>query len=402
MNKPFFINHMMIFDPTKISNAANLMTGTSGNTGNSYISYSLVKELYNWNCDFKGIQNIWEYDYSKSEQDLDYINNEADIIFFNLQDHIRPVECQFPCNYEKLNKFIKQIKKQVNVIGIGANCFTGYDIEIYKRLPADLKDLLYTLADKANYIGVRGEFTANVLAKLGILNTKIIGCPTFYEMGSNHKIFKAKNINEKDIVLTNMYKLGCLGISSVVLQSEEDIMDAVFGNPVRFFQKDAKYDSFWEMYIKGGFKFFTSIHIWKEFLKKFKFAVGCRVHGGILAVNSGVPAVCLNADMRCQEMCDVLKIPCFPDKDNLNPMEIYECTDYDDYNKNYNVMYKYYVDFIKQITGITIFDSKQDIRLSDDINSSKIFTESFGKIAQLCLKEFCEINRLNELLKNKN
>lgn len=71
----------------------------------------------------------------------------------------------------------------MNVIGIGANCLHGYDIEIYKRLPESLKNLLYTLADKTSYIGVRGEFTANVLEKLGISNVKIIGCPTFYETG---------------------------------------------------------------------------------------------------------------------------------------------------------------------------------------------------------------------------
>lgn len=398
MSKPFFINHMMIFDPQKIHNAGDVMKGTSGNTGNSYITYSLVKELYNWNCDFRGIQNIWAYDYSQSERELDYINNEADTVFLNLQDHIRPVESQFSCDYEKLNDFVKKIKKQVNVIGIGANCLHGYDIEIYKRLPESLKNLLYTLADKTSYIGVRGEFTANVLEKLGISNVKIIGCPTFYETGKNHIVTKKNIVSPNEIVFTNIYKLGVVEKQPVILQSESDIMDAVLGNPLRFFGKDAKFDTFWNTWIDGRFKFFTSVTAWKEFIKPFKFALGSRVHGGVIAMNSGCPAVCLNGDARSREMCSVLKMPCLPEMKASYPMKIWEKAEYDEYNKNYNKIYENYVDFIKSTTGLDVISSSQDSFFVDDIDIQKHFCESFGKkIAKLCYIQTKE----NEQLKVK-
>ena len=44
--KPFFINSNICLKQDDISSFEKFMTSIAGNTGNSYITYALIKELY--------------------------------------------------------------------------------------------------------------------------------------------------------------------------------------------------------------------------------------------------------------------------------------------------------------------------------------------------------------------
>ena len=346
-SKPFVINYMMALNENDVKNYSNFIKSISANTGNAYITHSLMKELYNWNCDFKGIANIWEYNFAQQDVDLDYINSEATEVFLMLQDHIRPQEIAWNLPYKQLTKFLKRINKQVNVIGIGANYFGEYNSRIYKKIPKDLAELLFTISNKTNIIGLRGEYTFDILKRMGIKNTEIIGCPTFYENGCNNIVTVQSNIKLEDVVFTNPYKLDVFGNQPIILQGEMEMMEGVISSPKEIYRNGC-YDSLMKAYENRQYKIFSSIKEWKEFVSKYKFAIGSRVHGGILCVNSGVPAVVLNGDLRSKEMCTVLKVPYLPNLSKNTPLEIYEQVDYSEYNKNYSELYQKYVSFLKK------------------------------------------------------
>lgn len=385
-NKPFVINYMMSLKKKDVSSFSNFSKSISSNTGNAYITHSLMKELYNWDCDFRGIPNIWEYDFSKQDIDLDYINNEATEVFLMLQDHIRPKDIAWNLPYEQLNQFLKKIKKQVHVIGIGSNFFGEYNSKIYKKIPQSLKTLLKTISSKTNVIGVRGEYTQDILNNIGVKNVEVIGCPTFYERGSNNIITVQPNIKMEDVVFTEPYKLDVFGNQPIILQGELEMMEGIIENPREIF-RNGSYESLVKAYENRQYKIFSSIKEWKEFVSGYKFAIGSRVHGAILSVNTGVPAVVLNNDLRSREMCAVLKIPHLPELRTKTPLEIYDSVDYTEYNKNYPELYKKYVTFLEK-NNLKIQDSlkpeayieQPSIQLYNNVEKYTEFADKFKNI----------------------
>ena len=358
--KPFVINYMMALKKENVSSFDAFFSAVSSNTGNAYITYSLIKEIYGWNCDFKGIKNIWDYDYSKKDVDLDYINSEATEVFLMLQDHIRPKNIQWNLPYEMLNSFLKRIRKPVFVIGIGMNNYAEYQSSLYKQLPENLKQLLYTIADKCPEIGCRGEYSQDILEKLGIKNSQPIGCSTFYENGINNYIKLSPRITIDDVVFTSAYKLGVFQKQPIILQSEEEIIKAILGHPKEMFRQGC-YQSLMKAYEQKQYKLFSSVEEWKKFVSKYKFACGERVHGAVLSVNSGCPAVVLSTDCRSKEMANLLHLPYLPHLRNKDPLEIYPHLDYSLYNRNYNKLYNNYISFL----------NKNGLKINSQVNTQK-------------------------------
>jgi hypothetical protein len=53
----------------------------------------------------------------------------------------------------------------------------------------------------------------------------------------------------------------------------------------------------------------TSIDSWCSFLRKFSCAINTRIHGTIVALQTGIPALCITHDTRTRELAAVLQIP---------------------------------------------------------------------------------------------
>lgn len=57
---------------------------------------------------------------------------------------------------------------------------------------------------------------------------------------------------------------------------------------------------------------FPNVPAWLECLRTCDFAIGNRIHGVVLALQAGVPAVCITHDSRTLELCKTLCIPHMP------------------------------------------------------------------------------------------
>lgn len=62
---------------------------------------------------------------------------------------------------------------------------------------------------------------------------------------------------------------------------------------------------FWR---RHGMVFFD-VPSWMEFYRHCDFVIGPRIHGVMLALQMGCPAVCIAHDDRTREMCEIMGVP---------------------------------------------------------------------------------------------
>lgn len=358
--RPFFINSNIWMEDRSFESTEAMLRPIGGNTGNSYITYSLIKTVTggfkkkNFINSFLGnytkldhIQNIYNYDLSKQDKDIDIINNKCTHVFLILQDQIRDSESygqQLP--YKEIVEFIKKLNKPVIIAGLGANCFGGYIKDYYKMLKPELLTFLKELSEYSELIGIRGHFTQEVLADIGVTNTRVIGCPSFFETGRDRIIKKRSPDNLKILFSSKFHQELCDKVPTIMQDfNEEKFIDAVI------------YKNFSEEFTEtellnlknDNYHIFTDMDKWKNYIKKHDFIIGYRLHGSIIAINSGIPAVCCNGDMRAAEMCEFLKIPHRLDiACNENLKDLYGKLDLDKMNEAYPSLYDNYVDFLKE------------------------------------------------------
>lgn len=190
---PFFINSNICLNPGDILTYERFMRTVAGNTGNAYITYALIKELFGNLVKIDHIPNIYEYNFDNTDADTDYINNNCTHVFLILQDQIRIAESyglQLP--YSGIMKFIKKLNKPVIIAGLGANSFNGFQADFHQKLNPELITFLKFLSDHCIEMGVRGYFTAEVLKNLGITNVNAIGCPSFLKRGNLASLKKSR------------------------------------------------------------------------------------------------------------------------------------------------------------------------------------------------------------------
>lgn len=367
MVNPFFINSNLVTVPKDIQSFQRFLQTIAYNIGNSYQSWSLIDQIYGCYTKPHHIPNIWAYDYSKQEQDIEFINSECTHVFLMLQDQIRPVEGynqQIP--FEKLTDFLKKINKEIITVGIGCNQYYAWDgqtnsfivnNELEKdfcaKLNPQLVKFLRFLADKTSVIGVRGSYTQSVFEQLGIHNTQIIGCPSFYEMRENRVLHKKPFKEVQHILLLEPYNIFSSDYSPLTLdfkgldydyniQDEKAFIQVLFdGDATAFSQEEIAYLN------QHKYHLFSSIADWKAFASRHDMAFGYRIHGTILALNSGVPCLFTPPDIKGFEMAEFLKIPhdsTLISEKNIE--KIYDRIDVDSLNRAYPALYQNYVSFL--------------------------------------------------------
>lgn len=352
--KPFFINSNIHLKKFSYKTVEDILTPLGGNTGNSYITYGLMKAVLGGICDIPHIQNIYTYDFSKSDKDIEIINNECTHVFFILQDQIRLFESySLTLPYTNIINFLKRLNKKVIVAGLGANCFSGFDKEFYKKLNPELVEFLRKLSEYCELIGLRGEFTQEVMSKLGISNTEVIGCPSYFENGRDRIVHK-KPFGELNIMQSSKNFTRSINNYHTVLQdfNERDIIARLtledYTAPLQ--RKDE------EKLCEDKFHVFADIESWKNFVSQFDFMFGYRLHGSILALNSGAVALCCNHDSRATEMCNFLKIPHYTQLDDKKTIqEYYEMADVDALNRAYPALFDNYKQFLNK-NNIELFE----------------------------------------------
>ena len=329
------------------ANKVGLNTGNCimGDYARRPLSYKIIKE--------SGFP-FWDID-------IDEANEYSNIIVF-ATNWLR----YMPHDFSAINQKIKQIKTPITIIGLGSHTpYDNYDDdEFIKGLNPTLVEFLRLVSEKNHSISVRGYTTERLLKKLGILNISVTGCPTWYVNGFNNKEIVKKELTNDSRILFHadpekkpiynilLEKLKKYKNNQLLIQSEFDLLkyidplDAIADNYNNRFNLP-------ETFLKQKkMVCFTNVDKWEEYLQQIDLSFGLRIHGTIISLKSGVPAIIVAHDGRTREMAEFFSIPHISVSDlctnNLTIEKIYEKADFSKINREYHKLLKNYIDFLNK------------------------------------------------------
>lgn len=134
------------------------------NIGDGFVYDSSLKLLDFDRVDTLNITN-------PSPAEIERYNAEYDYVFLRGSNYLHP-----RMQWKETIALLEKLKIPVLVFGIGAQAATKEAL----TLSDETKRVLRLMADSTTSIGVRGTYSADVLAGIGINNVRIIGCPTAF------------------------------------------------------------------------------------------------------------------------------------------------------------------------------------------------------------------------------
>ncbi|MFC3529671.1 polysaccharide pyruvyl transferase family protein [Paracoccus mangrovi] len=218
----------------------------------------------------------------------------------------------------------------VTVIGLGLQA-SSQDLAEVKVSDSAIR-LARVLSSKSPHISVRGDFTRDWLLSIGVRNVVTTGCPSLYMRLNDPALAR----NEGELVLqstryymtqaflnhpgTNRDVFGLAGKydTHMIYQSEfNEIERMVFGRVTEGTPGEAlmpalyglETDADYHAYLARRGHVFCDLDEWSGFLQGTAGVIGTRLHGSILALNSGVPAILIPHDSRTGELVDFAAIP---------------------------------------------------------------------------------------------
>jgi hypothetical protein len=353
--RPFILNHNLCLAAPPDASACleTALQAVNGNSGNSIITHALAHFLPLQKVE--GAANIWN-EATISGIDAARINAEHTHIFFIFQDQIQQRTAHYP--WSALTELLERFTIPVIPFSLGANAVEQTPKDVASALTLEQVRFFKTLAEKSPSLGVRGMFTAEVLEQIGIKNSAMVGCPTFFLSGPGHTVKKPRFDPEKPIAATGLFS--CMDSRQLhyFLQDEAFFFNAMYGGGENGGADRSILQTNYHGYslcalkafFSGRMHFFFSPDRWTNTLKSghFSFAAGTRVHGAIMALNAGIPALCTSGDMRSQEMCALFNIPHRPGitAGDFSPEELYGMINLGPLNANRPQLYARFMDWL--------------------------------------------------------
>jgi len=272
--------------------------------------------------------------------------------------------------------FFQRIEIPILAFGIGAQAPSSNEII---ELNKDVIESLVEISRKSVHsIGVRGNYTKDLLNSLGIENVTAIGCPSiFRERNQNLQIdylgeksqniaftthpylagLYTRNIWNSRVFQVSLiekfrnagYKLKYLtqGISAETKIAYNIDRDAGVNElkEIGWFNTD---QSFVNDFIENSVCF-ESANDYYNFSANSDLNIGTRLHGNITALAMGKPAVFLTYDTRTAELAEHFCIPTLSEdqiSDDFNVKKFLQSVSFDCFNENYNDRYKKFADFL--------------------------------------------------------
>ncbi|MGL6340115.1 MAG: polysaccharide pyruvyl transferase family protein [Waterburya sp.] len=286
-----------------------------GNTGNLAFQYAIThhitspKHYFSWNSDPKVVREV------------------CDLIIFPAANQLIP-----QWNGEKAAEFIEQVNLPCLVIGLGAQASQlGETINLQEGTIRWIR----AIAERSHYISVRGEYTLDVLAKLGINNAVVTGCPSNFinpnpNLGvtieqklqlSPRNLVITDNAGREPLKLVEQKLLNWLKLydGSYVCQSPKEMValarkrfdeiDPIWLKKINEYLLPHLSSEEFIVFVKHYFRTFFDIGAWLEFLSSVDLTIGTRLHGNMLSVQSATPGICIYHDSRTNELCNTVLIP---------------------------------------------------------------------------------------------
>ena len=224
-----------------------------------------------------------------------------------------------------LTELFSKLTIPVIVMGVGSQGPLSGKVEP-SPLDEVAKDFMVSVLERSASVGVRGEVTAAYLKKLGFGSdvVEVTGCVSVFMDGPHLKVVKKRE------ELTGESPIS-LNISPYVAQMGPVSLDQAGRYPKLLYTAQdrftlalmltGKYDQRaphpagsptnmeHPLFRQNRVRLCLDPATWMAYIRQFDFSFGTRIHGNIVALLSGVPAVVLAHDSRTLELADYHEIP---------------------------------------------------------------------------------------------
>jgi hypothetical protein len=243
-------------------------------------------------------------------------------------------------NWDWLTEIFERTKVPVTTLGLGVQCASGNLSDIVVTDSAIR--LVRVMASKSPYLSVRGDFTRDWLDSIGIHNVLVTGCPSLYMRLPELQGPLAKDENfivqstrygtersfvEADGINRALFSFAFEHNANMIYQSEiEEIcflsrnyysgIDTIRQGLMCNMYGASSFETVLD-YIHTMGKVFFDLDVWSNFLQASQGVIGTRLHGSIIALNSGTPAILIAHDSRTSELADFARIPTCTAKDSI-------------------------------------------------------------------------------------
>lgn len=233
-----------------------------------------------------------------------------------------------------LANLVKELNKPVLLWGIGAQSESE---KRFPKLKRGVVDFLKEVSLRTPHICVRGDYSEAVCRHYGIRNIKVLGCPSILigndpflgqkiQQGIENLSVQKVAIHaacvkntlesvERELIRITLQKPG----SNYIIQRPPELISVLHSEPLTdeeaiYIEKCARFFAFDDsehlaQYI-GTYGYVPSgIESWISFLRSYSCAVNTRIHGTIISIMAGIPAICICHDTRTTELAKRLMLP---------------------------------------------------------------------------------------------
>ena len=261
------------------------------------------------------------------------INNSGDVALIPCANQLGP-----HADLGRLASNFARLTIPVLAIGLGAQSNSDYGVpEVPEGTRNWIREINRCSPTDGPNIGVRGQFTLNVLKHYGLDQKAIVtGCPTLFinpdpELG---KKIEAKSNHDCDFVvvaaghqqwrhlagvensLGNIIDQTC---GSYIVQSPIEMVALARGeiellgpgalDECRTYVRPLLTEIEFLKWAKRHFRLFCNVSAWMEYVRPADFVLGTRIHGVMLGLQAGIPSLCIAHDSRTRELCELMMVP---------------------------------------------------------------------------------------------
>lgn len=381
--------------------------GINTNTGNKVWMQGLISEI---SCDNNTISF-----YDKKEN-WEYINSNYDLIIFSTANLICK---EYKSSIKRIAREFKNCKIPIYVISIGAQAEGYEDIKnVCSDVGDEIKELIDAIYMTKGEFALRGWFTKEIFDKIAFNTAVVTGCPSLYQNGRDLFIHNCDvNMNDINLALNGDWKY-------IYMYMTEKLSSYYVDQDIWY--KEIFCSSFWQrdekqvikdivrrygikqtnLFLNDRIKQFYDVAEWKAFFddKKIDFSFGSRIHGNIMSILSGVPALVIAKDTRTKEMAEFFEIPFISIEEINKPLSyLLNKADYSMFNKNFKIKYDNYREFlvshkiVNDINQNNIFWNKKLPIQNELINKRKNECNNYCKKHSLYFELFDIKQKLNRL-----
>jgi hypothetical protein len=329
------------------------------NTGDFFVHDATLKLL-----NYDTIESV-PYRQRFEPHEIDRYNREFEVAIIRGSNYLHP-----HYDFGDILPILEQLTIPVVAFSFGCQAATYEDVQ----LPPNTMRALHIIRDHSVSIGVRGHFTADVLHRLGFHNVRPIGCPSIFrnnwptnpitlqplecvrEVGlTTHRGLvgeysqhpeRTKTL-QKDLItyLAQHYHLRIITQGEqpekILYYHRRDLFPEALQSLVADGWVTGADDPFYHTYVQRLF-FGANAEAYARLARTLDLAIGVRLHGNVMALGNGVPAIYLVYDTRTREFAELLGIPHY-DVMSERPFrleEFYQQDQFDRFSARYQDVYQ--------------------------------------------------------------